>query len=45
MGRIKVNMEEKHFGPVWFIPGENRIGPFVNIPDFLFDEASGKGRL
>ncbi len=44
-------MKERHFGPVWFIPGENR-GKYpychsVFIPDagILIDPASDRGRL
>ncbi len=44
-------MEEKHFGPIWFIPGENRgIYPFCNSvyiegPGILIDPASDRKRL
>jgi hydroxyacylglutathione hydrolase len=44
-------MEEKHFGPVWFIPGENRgkypycHSVYVEGPGILFDPASDRERL
>ena len=42
---------EKHFGPVWFIPGENRgkypfcHSVFINGPGILIDPASNRERL
>jgi len=44
-------MEEKHFGPVWFIPGENRgrypfcHSVYVEGPGVLIDPASDRRRL
>ncbi len=44
-------MEEKHFGPVWFIPGENKGKyPYCNSiyikgPGILIDPASNRERL
>lgn len=44
-------MEEKHFGPVWFIPGENRgkypycHSVYVEGPGILIDPASDRKRL
>ena len=45
------NLEEKHFGPVWFIPGEtqgrypNCISVYVEEAGILIDPASDRNRL
>jgi len=44
-------MEEKHFGPVWFIPGENKgkypfcHSVYIEGECILIDPASDRNRL
>jgi glyoxylase-like metal-dependent hydrolase (beta-lactamase superfamily II) len=44
-------MEERHFGPVWFLPGENKgrypncNSVFINGPDILIDPSAERRRL